>query len=212
MHESSCIVDPSFFVVSLLCCQLVSSSLDCFPRLDARTLWLKFESSFIPWSSMHAVSVASDLFDFSILFISLLTISPITLLFLLLPDRPWHPGGGLCRVHQESSEQRSPNDSDYDDVTIGKTLSDSCPRGADHSREEGLSSCLSSSVSHDRKGRPVVLVHKFRAARKLRDTPLRVNRLGLSWIDQGSRFSLTVKQRFKNTNSRPITTEEVFKS
>ena len=27
---------------------------------------------------------------------------------------------------------------------------------ADHSEEEGLSSCLSSSVSHDRTGRPVV--------------------------------------------------------
>ena len=58
---------------------------------------------------------------------------------------------------QESSvEQRSPNDFDYDDVTIGKALSDACRRRADHSEEEGLSSCLSSSVSHDRRGRPVV--------------------------------------------------------
>ena len=73
--------------------------------------WLKFESSFIPWSSscfMRTVSVASDLFDFSIHFISFLIISLITLLFLL-PDTfnflnvvnkypahirwlPWHPG------------------------------------------------------------------------------------------------------------------------
>ena len=54
--------------------------------LDARTLWLKFESPFIPQSSsyfMCAVSVASDLFDFSIHFISFLIISIITLLFLL---------------------------------------------------------------------------------------------------------------------------------
>ena len=51
-----------------------------------------------------------------------------------------------------------------------------------------------------------------RALKKLRDTTLRMNRLGLSWSDKESRFSLTVKQRFKNTNSRPITTEEVFKS
>ena len=49
-----------------------------------------------------------------------------------------------------------PNDFDYDDVTIGKTLLDACRRRADHSEEEGLSSCLSSSVSHDRTGRPVV--------------------------------------------------------
>ena len=53
-------------------------------------------------------------------------------------------------------EQRSPNDFDYDDVTIGKTLLDACRRRAGHSEEEGLSSCLSSSVSHDRTGRPVV--------------------------------------------------------
>ena len=75
------------FVVSLPCCQLVSS-LDCFPCLDVRTLWLKFESPFIPWSSswfMRTVSVASDLFDFSTHFISFLIISLITLLFLL-PD------------------------------------------------------------------------------------------------------------------------------
>ena len=46
---------------------------------------LKFESPFIPQSSMHVVSVASDLFDFSLHFISFLIISLIILLFLL-PD------------------------------------------------------------------------------------------------------------------------------
>ena len=56
------------------------------------------------------------------------------------------------------------------------------------------------------------LVHKFRAPKKLRDTPLKVNRLGFSGSNKESRFSLIVKQRFENTNSRPITTEEVFKS
>ena len=111
MHESSCTQDPSFFVVSLLCCQLVSLSHDCLPCLDVRTLWLKSESSRIPWSSscfMRTVSVASDLFDFSIHFMSFLIVSLIFLLFLL-PDTfnflnvvdtypayfrwgPWHPG------------------------------------------------------------------------------------------------------------------------
>ena len=58
---------------------------------------------------------------------------------------------------QESlSEQRFPEDFDYDDVTIGETLLNACRRRADHSEEEGLSSCLSSSVSHDRTVRPVV--------------------------------------------------------
>ena len=53
-------------------------------------------------------------------------------------------------------EQRFPDDFDYGDVTIGKTPLDACRRRGDHSEEEGLSSCLSSSVSHDRTFRPVV--------------------------------------------------------
>ena len=59
-------------------------------------------------------------------------------------------------TQESSSEQRFPGDFDFDDVTIGKTLLDACRRRAEHSEEEGLSSCLSSSVSHDRTGRPVV--------------------------------------------------------
>ena len=55
-------------------------------------------------------------------------------------------------TQESSSEQRFPDDFDYDDVTIGKTLLDSCRRRVDHSEEECLSSCLSSSVSHDRTG------------------------------------------------------------
>ena len=59
-------------------------------------------------------------------------------------------------TQESSSEQRFLHGFDYDDVTIGKALSDACRRRADHSEEEGLSSCLSSSVSHDRTVRPVV--------------------------------------------------------
>ena len=58
---------------------------------------------------------------------------------------------------QESlGEQRFPDDFDNDDFTIGQTPLHACRRRADHSEEEGLSSCLSSSVSHDRTGKPVV--------------------------------------------------------
>ena len=59
---------------------------------------------------------------------------------------------------QESvTEQRFPKDFDYDDITIGQKLFNACRRRADHSEGEGLSSCLSSSsMSHDRKGKPVV--------------------------------------------------------
>ena len=59
-------------------------------------------------------------------------------------------------IQESLVDQWSPNDFDCDEVTIGKALSDACRRRADHSQEEGLSSSLSSSVSHDRTGRPVV--------------------------------------------------------
>ena len=39
----------------------------------------------------------------------------------------------------------------------------------------------------------------------------RIESMG-DWNDKESRFSLTVKQRFENTNSRLIMTEEVYKS
>ena len=61
---------------------------------------------------------------------------------------------------QESfGEQRFPEDFDYNDITIGQTLLNACRRRADHSEEEGLSSCLSSSsMSHDRTGKPLFVV------------------------------------------------------
>ena len=69
-------------------------------------------------------------------------------------------------IQESSVENGSPNDFEYDDVTIGKTLSsplftqeredDACRGRAYHSQEEGLSSSQSSSVSHDRTVRPVV--------------------------------------------------------
>ena len=63
----------------------------------------------------------------------------------------------MSEYTQESlGEQQIPDDFDYDDVTIGQTLLHACRRRADHSEEEGLSSCLSSSVSHDRAVKPVV--------------------------------------------------------
>ena len=76
--------------------------------------------------------------------------------------KEYHVTEAYVEFTQESTgEQRPPNNFDYDAVTIGKALSEACRRRADHSKEEGLSSCLSllsclsSSVSHDRTGRPV---------------------------------------------------------
>ena len=55
------------------------------------------------------------------------------------------------------TEQRFPEDFDYDNITIGQMLLDACRRRAEHSEGEGLSSCLSSlSMRHDRTGKPVV--------------------------------------------------------
>ena len=55
------------------------------------------------------------------------------------------------------TEQRFPENFDYDDITIGQTLLDACRRRAGHSEGEVLSSCLStSSMSHDRTEQPVV--------------------------------------------------------
>ena len=69
-------------------------------------------------------------------------------------------------IHESSVENGSPNDLEYDAVTIDKALSsplftqeredDGSRRRACHSQDEGLSSSQSSSVCHDRTGRPVV--------------------------------------------------------
>ena len=69
-------------------------------------------------------------------------------------------------IQESSVENGSPSDFEYDDVTIGKALSsplftqeredDASRRRAHHSHDEGLSSSLLSSVSHDRTERFVV--------------------------------------------------------
>ena len=59
-------------------------------------------------------------------------------------------------TQESSGEQQFRDDFDYDDITIGQTLLNACRRRADHSEGEGLSSCLSTSVIHDRTLKPVV--------------------------------------------------------
>ena len=122
---------------------------------------------------------------------------------------------------QESlTEQLSPEGFDYDDITIGQTLQNACRRRADHSEEEGLSSCLSSSsMSHDRTVRQVVCslvsgaqeTQRHSSVTKFRDKTLKANIVGLSWTN-GSKSKLTVKRRLESTNSRLIMTEEENKN
>ena len=56
------------------------------------------------------------------------------------------------------------------------------------------------------------LTHKFQTSEKIRATAQKMSKSGFFWNDKESKFSLIVKQRFENTSSRPILTEEVFKS
>ena len=110
-----------------------------------------------------------------------------------------------------SNTLRSPRASncDYGDVTIGKTLLDSCQGRADHSEEEGLSSSLSSSVSHKRTVRPVVCSSVERSKETQRHNS-ESEQIRTLLDDKESRFSLSVKQRFENTNSRLIMAEGVY--
>ena len=52
------------------------------------------------------------------------------------------------------------------------------------------------------------LTHKFQTSDKFRATAQKVSKSGFFWNDKESRFSLIIEQRFKNTSSRPIMTEE----
>ena len=116
---------------------------------------------------------------------------------------------------QESSvtEQRSPEDFDYDDITIGQTLLNACRRRADHCEGEGLSSVCRCQWDMIERETPCLPWRKSRAKSRNSETKtLKTNRLGLSWTDKKSESSLTVKRRIENANSRQIMTEEVYKN
>ena len=116
-------------------------------------------------------------------------------------------------TQESSGEQRYPDDFDYDDIAIGKTLLDS-------TRAEDKSITLKKKACRPVCRRQSVIIERgdplfapvSSAQKKLREIPLRVMRLGHSWSDKESKYSRTVKQRYENTNSNLITTEEVFKN
>ena len=56
------------------------------------------------------------------------------------------------------------------------------------------------------------LTHKFQTSEKIHVLTQKWSKSGFFWNDKKSRFSLIVEQRFKNTSSKQIMTEEVFKS
>ena len=87
-------------------------------------------------------------------------------------------------------------------------------RRAYHSPDESLLSSQSLSVGHVGTGRPV---HEFGSIiSNVRENPRRDSENEqiriLLWSDKKSRFSLIIEQRFRNTSSRPIMTEEISKN
>ena len=114
-------------------------------------------------------------------------------------------------------------DLEHDEYTIGMALSSplftqeredaASRRRAYYSLDEGLSSSQSSSVGH-RTGRPVVEQLNSLIS-NVRENPRRSSeneQIRILLERQREQILADVKQRFKNTNSRPIMTEEVFKS
>ena len=56
------------------------------------------------------------------------------------------------------------------------------------------------------------LVRKIQASEKTQVETRKMSKSVFFWNDTKSKFSLIIKQRFRNTNSRPIMTEEASKS
>ena len=128
-------------------------------------------------------------------------------------------------IQESSGENGSLNshDLEYDDHTIGMARSSplftqeredsTSRRRAYHSHAECLSSSQPSSVGHGTR-RPVV--EQFNSqilnVREIRAAAQKMSKSGFFRSDKESRFSQIVKQRFKNTSSTPIMTEELFKS
>ena len=95
-------------------------------------------------------------------------------------------------TQQQFTEQRFLEDVDYDNAALEEMLENAHREHVYHSQREGLSVGQSSSSVSERTERPVV------------------ERTGRP--DRGSTSSPTVRRRLRNTNSRLIMTEEVYKN
>ena len=118
-------------------------------------------------------------------------------------------------TEQRFSEQRFPEDMDYDEAAIGQMLFYAYRRQVDHSEREGLSSGLSSSsMSQDRTGQPVVnsdkshdrtgqLVEEGHEIQRQNSESEQIRTL----LDRQSEQILADCQRLENTNYKLIMTE-----
>ena len=111
------------------------------------------------------------------------------------------------------------------DDTIGKALSSSLfiqereepasRRQAYHTCEESLLPAQSLSVCHARTARPLnelTYFARFKQQRKNQVATQKMSKSGFSLNDRKSKFSLIVEHRFRNTNFRPNTIEEVSRN
>ena len=150
-HESSPV-----FVLTLFDYSTFLSLLTIFSLIILSFLLPSTSSSTMWWTNFLCILANEDLG-------TLAAYDPLT----CYEPNDYHISEATEPYIQESSvEHGSPNDFEYDDVTIGKALSsplftqeredDASRRRAYHSQDEGLSSSQSSSVSRDRTLRPVV--------------------------------------------------------
>ena len=110
-----------------------------------------------------------------------------------------------------SNTPRSPRASSGSLMTSTTTTSPSARRSLTRAEDEPITLkkkacrpvCRRQSVMIERGN--LLFADLCRALKKLRDTAQKVRKSGFSWNDKESRFSLTVKQRVENTNSKPIT-------
>ena len=128
---------------------------------------------------------------------------------------------------QDSSSDTRPSylhDAEISDDTIGRALSSPLftqereePAGrrqAYHSLEESLLPSQSLSVCHVRTERPVHELSSlgFQASEKTQVATQKVSKSGFSLNDKKSKFPLKLEPRFRNTSSKPILIEEVFRN
>ena len=97
------------------------------------------------------------------------------------------------------------------DITIGQTLLNASRRRADHSEGEGLSSCMSSSMSHNRTGKSVVCRDASHAkSHEIQRQASESEHIHSDSVGptKGANPRWLSSTESKNTNSRLIMTEE----
>ena len=194
------------------CCVFDSLRLLHFPPLAVCVL--SYRPVFPPGHHLHPPRCGGQI-PCAFLLMRTLAPLPITTLSQVMSPTTTTSRRLLNRTSRNPPARTSLNDLEYDDYTIGMTLrSEKMMRAVDELITLMTNVCRPVSrrrLSVIERGYPLwnSLTHKFQTSEKIRATAQKMSKSGFFWNDKESRFSLTVKQRFKNTSSRPIMTEEV---